>query len=113
MHRIVVPHPFRFVLDFAYEHTRTVTLDVMSTSTFLRASFFALGAAVGGGAVAVLNASKKEAKATQVSPPLVEVGVTGDPRLSARTTTAVGPVLRYGNPGTTWHSPCPFVAYRA
>ena len=76
----------------------------MPTSTLLRASFFALGAAVGGGAVAVLNASKKEAKGTQVSPPLVEVGVTGDPRLSARATTAVGPVLRYGNPGTTWPS---------
>jgi hypothetical protein len=83
----------------------------MPTSTLLRASFFALGAAVGGGAVAVLNASKKQANATQVGPPLVEVGVTGDPRFSARATTAVGPVLKHGNPGTTWPSPCPFVAY--
>ena len=76
-------------------------LVIMSTSTLLRATFFALGAAVGGGAVAVLNASKKKEapSATQVSPPLVEVGITGDPRFSARATTAVGPVLKYGNPG--------------
>ena len=85
--------------------------NVMPTSTLLRATFFALGAAVGGGAVAVLNSSKKKEavalpNATQVGPPLVEVGVTGDPRFSARATTAVGPVLKYGNPGTTWTSPC-------
>lgn len=73
----------------------------MPTSSFLRATFFALGAAVGGGAVAVLNASKKRETAAlpQVSPPLVEVGVTGDPRFSARAATQVGPVLKYGNPG--------------
>ncbi|KAH9004973.1 hypothetical protein EDB86DRAFT_3061856 [Lactarius hatsudake] len=80
----------------------------MPTTTLLRATFFALGAAVGGGAVAVLNASKKkEAVAlpgvppspTQVRPPLVEVGVTGDPRIAAPVTTAIGPVLKYGNPG--------------
>ena len=76
----------------------------MPTSTLLKATFFALGAAVGGGAVAVLNVSKKKEAvalpgATEVSPPLVEVGVTGDPRFSARAMTAVGPVLKYGNPG--------------
>jgi hypothetical protein len=60
----------------------------MPTSTLLRATFFALGAAVGGGAVVVLNASKK--KEAVALPPLVEVGVIGD----------VGPVLKYGNPGT-------------
>ena len=83
----------------------------MPTSTLLRATFFALGAAVGGGAVVVLSSSKKKEavalpNATQVGPPLVEVGVTGDPRFSARATTAVGPVLKYGNPGTTWTLPC-------
>ncbi|KAF8275206.1 hypothetical protein EI94DRAFT_1560458 [Lactarius quietus] len=72
----------------------------MPSSTLLRATFFALGAVVGGGAVAVLNAPKKKEVpiTTQASPPLVEVGVTGDPRFSARATT-VGPVLKYGNPG--------------
>jgi endonuclease G len=75
----------------------------MPSSTLLRATFFALGAAAGGGAVAVLNASKKKEvpNTTQASPPLVEVGVTGDPRFSARATTAVGPVLKYGNPGNS------------
>ena len=57
----------------------------MPTSTLLRATLFTLGAAVGGGAVAVLNASKK--KEAVALPPLVD---TGD----------VGPVLQYGNPGT-------------
>ncbi|KAH9030707.1 hypothetical protein EDB85DRAFT_1420036 [Lactarius pseudohatsudake] len=80
----------------------------MPTTTLLRATFFALGAAVGGGAVAVLNASKKKeavalpgvpSSPTQVRPPLVEVGVTGDPRIAAPATTAIGPVLKYGNPG--------------
>ena len=96
---------------FAYARNAALAgcdLDIMPTSTLLRATFFALGAAVGGGAVAVLNASKKRETValpgvppspTQVRPPLVEVGVTGDPRFSALATTAVGPVLKYGNPG--------------
>ncbi len=78
----------------------------MTTTTILKATFFAFGAALGG-TVAVLNASKKkEAVVTvapshsQVSPPLVEVGTRGDPRFSTSATTAVGPVLKYGNPGT-------------
>ncbi|KAH9180378.1 hypothetical protein EDB89DRAFT_2119901 [Lactarius sanguifluus] len=72
----------------------------MPTTTLLRATFFALGAAVGGGAVAVLNASKKKEAVVLpgVRPPLVEVGVTGDPRFAAPATTAIGPVLKYGNP---------------
>jgi len=57
----------------------------MPTSTLLRATLFALGAAAGGGAVAVLNASKK--KEAVALPP-------GD-----QATSVVGPVLKYGNPG--------------
>ena len=74
----------------------------MPTSTFIRATFFALGAALGGGAVAVLNASKKRetpSTPTTSSKPPIEVGVTGDIRFSAEAATAVGPVLKYGNPG--------------
>src|SRR5579863_8364845 len=62
----------------------------MPASSLVRAAFFALGAAVGGGAVAALNASKKKEPATAGSTevtslkvphsrPLVEVGVAGDP----------------------------------
>ena len=83
----------------------------MPTSSLARAAFFALGAAVGGGAVAALNASKKKEAATAGSTevtnlkvsrnlPVVEVGVAGGPRLTAGAVTAVGPVLKYGNPGT-------------
>lgn len=81
----------------------------MPASTVIRAAFFALGTAVGGGAVAAINASRKKealvrptaatASTTQTNGnvPLVEVvGVTGDPRLSQ---AAAGPVLKYGNPG--------------
>jgi len=82
----------------------------MPTSSLARAAFFALGAAVGGGAVAALNAFKKKEAATTGSTevtslkvprnlPVVEVGVAGDPRFSAGAVTAVGPVLKYGNPG--------------
>lgn len=82
----------------------------MPASSFIRAAFFALGAAVGGGTVVAINASRKKealAKATtQALPPtgngpFVEVGVTG-PRLSqtgAAAALAAGPVLKYGNPG--------------
>jgi len=70
-----------------------------------RAAFFALGAALGGGAVAALHASKKKdaPSSTGQTPnlPVVEMGVTGDPRFSAGAATAVGPVLKYGNPGTS------------
>lgn len=87
----------------------------MSTSSVIRVAFFVLGAAVGGGSVVAINASRKKealvratAGTTQaLSPtgngPLVEVGVTGNPRLSqaagAAAALAVGPVLKYGNPG--------------
>ncbi len=92
----------------------------MPASTVIRAAFFALGAAVGGGAVAAINASRKKdaldrtsASTSQASTssgilttgnvPLVEVGVTGDPRLSraagAVTAAVAGPVLKYGDPG--------------
>lgn len=87
----------------------------MPASSVIHAAFFALGAAVGGGTVVAINASrKKEAlvrptvTTTQALPPtgnspLVEVGVTGNPRLSqaagAAAALAVGPVLKYGNPG--------------
>jgi hypothetical protein len=84
----------------------------MPTSSLIRATFFALGVVAGGGAVAVLNASKKTKStspaATATSgttqttvPPLVELGVAGDARFSPVVAqTAVGPVLKYGNPGT-------------
>lgn len=64
--------------------------------------------------VAISASRKKEAlvrataSTTQALPPtgngpLVEVGVTGNPRLSqaagASPALAVGPVLKYGNPG--------------
>ena len=89
----------------------------MPTSTIIRATFFVLGAAVGGGAVAVLNASKKrETPSTPTVPTTssgttratgskapIEVGVTGDIRFSAGAATAAGPVLKYGNPGTQRH----------
>ena len=74
----------------------------MPATSIVRAAFFALGAAVGGGTVAAINASKKRedlrpsASATQPNLPLVEVGVTG---LSAGAATAAGPVLKHGNPG--------------
>jgi endonuclease G len=61
----------------------------MSASSIIRAAFFALGAAVGGGAVVAINASKKK-EAVETT---VEVG------LSAGAATAIGPVLKYGNPG--------------
>ncbi|KAI0306735.1 hypothetical protein B0F90DRAFT_1623624 [Multifurca ochricompacta] len=81
----------------------------MPTSTILRATFFALGAAVGGGAVAVLNASSRkkgavpiaaippssistQVNSNKVSVPL-EVDITRDP-------TTISPILRYGSPGT-------------
>ena len=87
----------------------------MPTSSIIHAALFALGAAVGGGTVLAINASrKKEALVratvgtTQALPPtgnlngpLVEV--TGSPRLSQATgavaALAAGPVLKYGNPG--------------
>ena len=87
----------------------------MPTSSLVRAAFFALGAAVGGGAVAALNASKKKeapSLSTSVEPavtalripklpnvPVVDVGVAGEPRFSAGVATAGGPLLKYGNPG--------------
>jgi hypothetical protein len=82
----------------------------MPASSIIHAAFFALGAAVGGGTVVAISASrKKEAlvRAQALPPtgngPLVEVGVTGNPRLSqaagASAALAVGPVLKYGNPG--------------
>ncbi len=70
----------------------------MPASSLARAAFFALGAAVGGGAVAAFNASnKKEAPSsppavTARSKAVVEVGATG-------AATAAGLVLKYGNPG--------------
>ena len=78
----------------------------MPASSIIHAACFALGAAVGGGAIVAINASKKREALAQASSqkgpnlPIVEVGVTGDPRLSAGAATAVGPVLKYGNPGT-------------
>ena len=78
----------------------------MPASSLVRAAFFALGAAVGGGAVAALNASKKrEAANAGLKVPVVEVGVVGDPRFSAGPATAVGPVLKYGNPGAPATAP--------
>jgi endonuclease G len=86
----------------------------MPASSVIRVAFFALGAAVGGGTVVAINASRKKealvratASTTQALPtgngPLVEVGVTGKPRLSqaagAAAALAAGPVLKYGNPG--------------
>lgn len=89
----------------------------MPASSVIRVAFFALGAAVGGGAVVAINASRKKealvratASTTQALPPtgtgtgpLVEVGVTGDPRLSqaagVSAALGAGPVLKYGNPG--------------
>ena len=78
----------------------------MPASSLVRAAFFALGAAVGGGAVAALNASKKrEATNAGLKVPVVEVDVAGDPRFSAEAATALGPVLKYGNPGTPATAP--------
>jgi endonuclease G, mitochondrial len=85
----------------------------MPASSLVRAAFFALGAAVGGGTVAVLNASKKKeapSLSTSLEPavtavgipklPVVDVGVAGEPRFFAGVATAGGPILKYGNPGT-------------
>ena len=87
----------------------------MPASSIIHAAFFALGAAVGGGTVVAISASRRKealvratASTTQAQPPtgngpLVDVGVTGNPRLSQATgasaALAVGPVLKYGNPG--------------
>ena len=92
----------------------------MPTSSVIRAAFFALGAAVGGGAVVALNASKKQGAATVPSPtadpassvgprttrPIIEFGAIGDPHFS-QAVEAGYPVLKYGNPGS--HS-SPFFA---
>jgi endonuclease G len=82
----------------------------MPASSIIRAAFFALGAAVGGGAVVAISASKRKEASRTTAPnlPLAEVGVTGDPRLSAGVATAVGPVLKYGNPGMHAKGPNPF-----
>jgi endonuclease G len=63
----------------------------MSASSIIRAAFFALGAAVGGGAVVAINVSKKK----ETAAPNLEVGVSSDTGAA----TVVGPVLKYGNPG--------------
>jgi hypothetical protein len=84
----------------------------MPASSVIRVALFALGAAVGGGTVVAINASRKKealvratASTTQALPPtgngpFVEVGVAGRPQLSrAAAGLAAGPVLKYGNPG--------------
>jgi endonuclease G len=71
----------------------------MPASSIIHAACFAVGAAVGGGAVAALHASRKKEALRTTAQANPEVGVTGDPRLYAGAATAVGPVLKYGNPG--------------
>lgn len=83
----------------------------MPASSVIHAACFALGAVVGGGTIVAINASRRKealvrstASTTQALPPgngsLVEVGVTGQPRLSQAAGAALaGPVLKYGNPG--------------
>jgi hypothetical protein len=96
-----------------YRDAASPSCGTMPASSVIRVAFFALGAAVGGGAVVAINSSRKKealvratASTTQALPPtgpLVEVGVTGDPRLSqaagVSATLGAGPVLKYGNPG--------------
>ena len=98
-----------------YRDAASPSCGTMPASSVIRVAFFALGAAVGGGAVVAINSSRKKealvratASTTQALPPtgtgpLVEVGVTGDPRLSqaagVSTALGAGPVLKYGNPG--------------
>jgi hypothetical protein len=109
-------HAFvRRLLFFVKRHAPSLSdlsCGAMPASSVIRVAFFALGAAVGGGTVLAINASRKKdtlvratAGTTQALPPtgngpLVEVGVTGDPRLSSQAAGAAGPVLKYGNPGT-------------
>jgi endonuclease G len=95
----------------------------MPTASLVRAAFFALGAAVGGGAVVALHASKRKdapslpsTRSTEVSGskvvpnlPVVEVGVAGDPRFSAGIATTAGPILKYGNPGAQRDSGSPLL----
>jgi hypothetical protein len=104
-----------FVRRDVKRHAPSLSCGTMPASSVIRVAFFALGAAVGGGTVVAINASRKKealvratASTTQTLPPtsngpLVEVGVTGSPRLTqaagAAAALAAGPVLKYGNPG--------------
>jgi hypothetical protein len=94
----------------------------MPSSTLIRATFFALGAAVGGGAVAVLKASKNadtpSTSSTNIptssnppNRPLIEVGVTGDTRFSIGPAATAGTILKYGNPGTQANTAFWFILY--
>ncbi|THH15595.1 hypothetical protein EW146_g4897 [Bondarzewia mesenterica] len=84
----------------------------MPSASIVRAAFFAVGAAVGGGIATVLSASKKNEvqvlvpsapapapTSTPTNLPIIEVGVKGHPRLSPPSGAEIAPVLKYGNPG--------------
>lgn len=79
----------------------------MPSATVIRAAFFAVGAAVGGGVATALGASKRKELAVAVPAstsasqnfPVIDTGAKGDLRLSPSTGSEIVPVLKYGNPG--------------
>ena len=79
----------------------------MPSATVIRAAFFAVGAAVGGGVATALGASKRKELAVAVPAstsasqnfPVIDTGAEGDLRLSPSTGSEIVPVLKYGNPG--------------
>lgn len=77
----------------------------MSSSTIIRAAFFAVGAIVGGGVATAVSTRNKQVPAlgqSQTSPPpIIQVGKSGATTVSLpdNALQADLPVLRYGNPG--------------
>ena len=80
----------------------------MPSATVIRAAFFAVGAAVGGGVATALGASKRKELAVALPAstsssqnfPVIDTGAKGDLRLSSSAGSEIVPVLKYGNPGS-------------
>jgi endonuclease G, mitochondrial len=83
----------------------------MPSAAMLHAACFAAGAVVGGGLVTVVSSKKRQIpvsfipavdsrKSGVIIPPIVEVGMNGDARITNAAAIAfASPVLKYGNPG--------------
>lgn len=79
----------------------------MPNATLIHAACFAVGAAVGAGAVAAVGISRRPQPAQAIGVPpvtdprsIVKFGSTGLPELAATALQIPGTVLKYGNPGT-------------
>jgi hypothetical protein len=71
----------------------------MPNSTIIHATFFAVGALVGGSVAAAVSTNKRLWPSRETPGPVVEVGPSGKAQISDLTS----PVLRYGNPGACKH----------